>query len=145
LLRPTATLKFADAVADVAPMNAYTALLAGLLATPLATFGACHWWYQRKLTEREAQSQKIEKARQFTSEQVRQARKQIEKLQQEMAALQAKLAAAQAQTPRPRPAADLPHAPSALDLTVALAAGDAQHAKRMPVDGFADTEPMSVP
>lgn len=123
-------------------MNTHTALLVGLLALPLITFGACHWWYQRKLAEREAQSQKLEKARQFTSEQVRQARKQIERLQQEMAALQAKLIAAQSPTPRAA-RAELPLAPTALDLTQALSAGDAQHAKRMPVDGFADTEPMA--
>jgi septal ring factor EnvC (AmiA/AmiB activator) len=125
-------------------MNAYTALLVGLLALPLITFGACHWWYQRKLTEQQAQSQKLDKARQFTSEQVRQARKQIEKLQSEMAALQAKLAATQTNAARPR-AAELPRAPESLDLTQALAAGDAQHAKRLPVDGFADTEPMTAP
>jgi hypothetical protein len=125
-------------------MTAYTALLAALLALPLATFGACHWWYQRKLAERDAQSQKLDKARQFTSEQVRQARKQIEKLQLEMSVLQSKLAAAQPPAPRTRPA-ELPRAPGPLDLTLALAAGDAQHAKRLPVDGFADTEPMSSP
>lgn len=50
------------------------------------TWASCQWWYGRKLAAMICRLEKIDKARQLSSQQTLQARKQIEKLQTDLAA-----------------------------------------------------------
>jgi predicted Zn-dependent protease len=107
----------------------------GSAALSAVTWGISHWWYGRRIADAEQRLEKSEKAHQFASLQVTQARKQIERLQKELAAQHQKTVQLGAR-------ADQLHA--------VLRAGDAAAERSavgraaLPVDGFADTEPMET-
>ena len=104
-----------------------------------ATFTACRWWYGRLLAASAERLQKNEKARQFSAQQMLQARKQIEKLQKDLALLHRGRAEAEAAQARERnlrevlAAAAPPRSASTFSVDAAAPAL---------VNGFADTLPM---
>ena len=108
----------------------------GSAALAAVTWGIAHWWYGRRIGELAHRLEKSEKAHQFASVQVTQARKQIERLQKDLAAQHQKT---------------VQFGERAEQLHAVLRAGDAAAASRsatgrptLPVDGFADTEPMET-
>jgi hypothetical protein len=106
-------------------------LVLASVALCAATWGACHWWYGRRIADALLQFDKAEKGRQLSIQQTMQARKQIERLQKELAA----------QHRSTMPAAG--GSSVDLQLQAVLRAGDtASTARRLPATGFADTEPM---
>ncbi|CAN5920235.1 hypothetical protein BH11PSE8_BH11PSE8_46510 [soil metagenome] len=108
------------------------------LALCATTGGGCHWWYGRKLQRMATQLEKADRAKEFSAQQTLQARRQIERLQKELASALQRLSALSPPSPVDR-------------LAEALRAGDAAIPERsegrrpLPVNGFADTEPMARP
>ncbi|MBS0448077.1 MAG: hypothetical protein JSR59_19260 [Proteobacteria bacterium] len=109
---------------------------AGSACLAAVTWGTAHWWYGRRIAEWRNRYDKTGRAHQFASLQVTQARKQIERLQKELAAQHQKAVQFGERAER---------------LDAVLRAGDAAAERSasghgpLPVNGFADTEPMAVP
>ncbi len=96
----------------------------GVAAVAAGTWAFCRWWFGRQLAAAAVRNDKLDKAHEFTGQQLMQARKQIESLQQELAAF--KRGVAPHRTPpqaRPVRAADMPE-------------------PTRPPSGFADTQIM---
>jgi septal ring factor EnvC (AmiA/AmiB activator) len=116
-------------------MDTQTWLILALscLAACAATWGACQWWFKRRLSELDRKLDKLDKARQLASQQSTQARKQIEKLQTELAAQHRSSVRSQTASQRAQ------NAERALE----AAGGGAATRPTLPPNGFADTQPMS--
>ena len=106
----------------------------GWLLVGGATWLGCWLWYGRKISTLNHRLQKSDKARQFSSQQTLQARKQLEALQKDLAAQNAAMAKAQIARQRTRHLEETLKASAIEELG---AEGPAQ-----PVDGFADTQPL---
>ncbi|HEX7438710.1 MAG TPA: hypothetical protein VF319_01320 [Caldimonas sp.] len=94
------------------------------------------WWYGRKIQALNLRLQKSDKARQFSSQQTMQARRQVEALQKDLAAQQEAMAQAQIAKQRTR------HLEEALK-AAHDAAPDTDSMPLRPAHGFADTQPMA--
>jgi chromosome segregation ATPase len=101
-----------------------------------ATLGGCVWWFGRRLAELNLKLSKVDKARQFSSHQAAQARKQLEKLQAELVFTQQQRDAGRAQQQQQAAKQRV----EALDIL--LASADAGARAPVPANGFADTQPM---
>ena len=108
-----------------------------MLCFGAVAIGAVVWCYGRKLSAALRKIEKMENARQVSSQHALQTRKQIEQLQKDLAAQQARLLSAAKAAPAVREAR--------VPLAQALAAGDLAHeaARRaVATNGFADTLPL---
>jgi hypothetical protein len=113
-------------------MEATTLLfMAGATTVCAVTALFVRWWYCRQLRAAAAQLEKTERARQYTLQQVSQARKQVEKLQRELSESRRPSAPPRPAAPR-KPVASKP-APPVLD---------EETRPTRPANGFADTMPM---
>lgn len=110
------------------------ALACSLVST--ATGFGFRWWYGRKIQALHHRLQKSDKARQFSSQQTMQARRQVEALQKDLAAQQETMAKAQIAKPRAR------YLEEALK-AAHNAAPDSDSMALRPSPGFADTQLMS--
>jgi len=108
----------------------------GGCAIAAATWLAARWWYGRQLDALNLRLQKVDKARQFSSQQTLQARRQVEALQKDLAAQNELLAKAQLATQRSRHLEEVLRTASAAEL-----AGSA--VPQGPAHSFADTQPMA--
>jgi hypothetical protein len=116
-------------------MQAFQSLVLAFttLALCAVTWGACHWWYGRRLKALQQKVDKMEKARHVAGLHAQQARKQIEQLHKQMAVLQQKRSDLQAVMQ------------SQLDVDLPMATGGravAGDGPVLPPNGFADTLPM---
>ena len=116
-------------------MQAFQSLILAFttLALCAVTWGACHWWYGRRLKALQQRVDKMEKARHVAGLHAQQARKQIEQLHKQMAVLQQKRSDLQAVMQ------------SQLDVDLPVASGRSSGgdgAPALPPNGFADTQPM---
>jgi hypothetical protein len=100
-----------------------------------ATWLGAKWWYGRQLRVLTLRLQKIDKARQFSGQQVLQARRQVEALQKDLAAQNEVLARAQLATQRSRHLEDALRAASTAEPSGAMPLA--------PAHGFADTLPLA--
>jgi len=107
----------------------------GCAVTAALTWWACHGWYGRRIGSLASKLAKSEKARQFTSQQAMQARKQIEALQKDLAAQNEALEQAQVARQRSRHLEEVLKAASEAESTETLLA--------RPANGFADTQPLA--
>ena len=137
---PDVLLKFRRAPADDLRImdTRYLLILAtGCVLVCATTWFASHWWYGRKIEALNIRLQKGEKARQFSSQQTLQARKQIEALQKDLAAQHKAMAqGAQVERQRSRHLEDVLKAAS-------VAEDDPDRKPLRPANGFADTQPMA--
>jgi hypothetical protein len=101
-----------------------------------ATWLGARWWYGRQLDALNLRLQKVDKARQFSSQQTLQARRQVEALQKDLAAQNEVLAKAQLATQRSR------HLEEALRIASATESS-ASTLPQGPAHSFADTQPMA--
>lgn len=109
-------------------------LVGAALVLSALSWGSCSWWYGRKLAELQA---RLEKTRQAASLHARQARHQITLLQKELAE---RPALGKAQIKARDEAAAATARKAALEEQLNRAP-----APRLPVHGFADTQPLTRP
>ena len=116
--------------------NQWLILAAGGCAIAAATWLGARWWYGRQLSALNARLQKVEKARQFSSQQTLQARRQVEALQKDLAAQNELLAKAKMATQRSRHLEEALRVASDADL-------GASTLPQGPAHSFADTQPLA--
>ena len=76
--------------------------IGGLAAASALTWGACRWWYGRKLKAAALRLHKSDQGRLASQQQTTQARRQIESLREELEALRRSAATSQAHRDRTR-------------------------------------------
>ena len=108
----------------------------GGCAIAAATWLGARWWYGRRLDALNLRLQKVDKARQFSSQQTLQARRQVEALQKDLAAQNEVLAKAQLATQRSRHLEETLRTASAAELFGSTV-------PQGPAHSFADTQPMT--
>ena len=108
--------------------------IGGALGLSVLTWLGCSWWYGRRLTELQV---RMEKMRQTATQHVTQARHQITLLQKELAA---RPALTKAQITARDEAAAVAARKAALEAKL----GE-EPTMRLPVRGFADTQPLTRP
>lgn len=122
-------------------IDAYAVPAIVSLSVAGATFGACRWWYGRRLREALARLDKVRQGHQTAGQHAQQARKQIEQLQKELQSQRRPRNEREGSPPRDAPAA----APSAAERKLLqLERAALSRPPALPANGFADTQPMCV-
>ena len=106
-----------------------------------AIYGACTWWYRRRLAEMLSRMEKIDRARLTAQQYVQQSRRQIEQLQKDLAAQHRARAEALSLRKRGQQMAEINRA---FEREVAVRPTHREPMGRpaLPADGFADTQPI---